>query len=117
MTNPGNVAPAVSEIPPELQFSSTPLPEYAEREPLFSIDGKVYSMPKKIPAGVALRALEEVAARGEIAGAAVLFKEVVGPDAYEALRDCKGIDEDGFAAILRIVQDKAMGQLDKLKGE
>jgi hypothetical protein len=102
-------------VAPELRFTSKPLDDGVE--PLFSIDDVIYYIPKKIMAGVALDALDVMAERGELAGATVLFKRIVGEDAWKALKACKGIDDAGLAALLKIVTDKAMGQLDKLKGE
>lgn len=113
MTNPGE-APA-STVAPELQFTSTPID--VEKEPLFSIDGTTYYIPKQIQAGVALDMLDDLAEKGELVAAAALFKRVMGADAYNALRTCKGVDDKGLAAVMRIVTQKAMGQLENLKGE
>lgn len=114
MTIPGD-APAENVLPPELQFTSTPVD--VETEPLFSIDGTVYSMPKRIRAAVALDALEAVASKGELAAAVGLLETVMGAGTYKALKECPGIDDQGLAAVLRIVMDKATGQLEQLKGE
>lgn len=115
MTNPGDAVPAPEGVAPELQFSSQPVD--VETEPLFSIDGTVYSIPKRIPASKTLDILETVAERGELAAAVALFKAVMGDAAYAAAKGCPGIDDKGLAALLRVVQDKAMGQLKQLQGE
>jgi hypothetical protein len=113
VTNPGE-APAPT-VAPELQFTSEPID--VDKEPLFSIDGRVYYIPKQIRAQIALDTLDLLAEKGELVAGVALLRRVVGDEAWEALKSCPGIDDAGLAAVLRIVTERSMGQLEKLKGE
>lgn len=89
----------------------------AERIPLFSIDGTVYSVPKQIDGGSLLRYLDDAAERGGEAAIANLLREMVGDDGYEALVSFKGLKPGQLEELFDKVEEYAMGQMNKIGGK
>lgn len=88
-----------------------------DREPLFSIDGTEYTVPKIIPTAVGLKAMRKVAELGEIAGTQWLMVYLLGQPAWDALEGCLDLTRADLEAIQTIVRTKAFGdQEDQGKG-
>lgn len=80
-----------------------------DREPLFSIDGVEYTIPKSIPTNVGLKAMRRVAELGEIAGTQWLLVYLMGQDAWDALEKCEDLTREDLGAIQEVVRRKAFG--------
>lgn len=80
-----------------------------ERVPLFYIGDDEYTIPKKIPPGVALQFLREAREHGRELATAPLLVRVLGEDAYMALEESKALDEDQMEWIINKVLDLALG--------
>lgn len=83
-----------------------------EREPLFSLDGVEYTVPKLIGGEVSLQALERFRSEPELAVIAWMMETVIGKDAWKALRNAKGLDPKDLAAVIEAVREKVMGTLE-----
>lgn len=86
-------------------------------EPLFSIDGVVYSMPVEVPGNVALGYLEQMRQGGEAVAIAWALEQVLGEKAYQALVNCKSLQPHQLSAIMTIVTERIMGALEAVRGE
>ncbi len=86
-------------------------------EPLFSIDGTVYSMPVEVPGNVALGYLEQMRQGGEAVAIAWAMEQVLGEAPYQALVNCKALKPHQLSAIITIVTEKIMGALEAVQGE
>lgn len=71
-----------------------------------------YYMPGRIPAGLALQALDQMQGMGEAAGAAWLLREVLGDDAYEALSEDPDLEPDQLKQITAMVTQHVLGQME-----
>jgi hypothetical protein len=87
--------------------------EVQEREPdlveIFRIDGESYCMDRNQDASVVLEYLHLVRSRGENVGLAYLFEEVMGQEAYDALRTFKGISPAQLGQVMMAVQTVMLG--------
>jgi hypothetical protein len=91
-----------------ITISSTPKAD-AGREPIFSIDGTEYTIPREVPASVGLEAIERTAQEGEAAGSRWLMIKLLGQEGYDALRTCQGLEKSDLAAVQRIIREKVFG--------
>lgn len=89
-------------------------PELAtEKEPLFSLDGTVFEVPKVIGAEIALEALERFRSEPELAVIAWMMEEVLGKGAWKALRSAKGLDPKDLASVIEAVREKTMAVIEE----
>lgn len=88
--------------------------EEVDSIPVFSIDGQVYSMPGAISVSFALEAIDVMGQRGELAAMAWLLPEVLGQEAYDALKTCKALKPEQLKSIMDRVSEHVMGQLEDL---
>jgi hypothetical protein len=83
-----------------------------DREPLFTIDDQEYTVPKKVPANVGLRAVDTVARLGEADGTRWLMVLMLGEDGWKALMDCDGLEPADLQAIQEVLRAKVFGDLE-----
>lgn len=84
----------------------------ADREPLFTIDDVEYTVPKKVPANVGLKAVDTVARLGEADGTRWLMVLMLGEDGWKALMDCDGLEASDLQAIQEVLRAKVFGDLE-----
>ncbi|HEY0774147.1 MAG TPA: hypothetical protein VGD51_08705 [Nocardioidaceae bacterium] len=87
-----------------------------EMEPLFYIDDQEYQIPKRLPASLSLRYLRVLREEGQEAAAGEVLERVLGDEAYTALMECDEVDGKQLKRIMRIVEHKALGQLEDESG-
>jgi hypothetical protein len=80
--------------------------------PVFSIDGKQYTMPGVIPGSIALQVLERIRTDGEAQATAWAVPEVLGEEAWYALLNCPNIQQHQVQAIMEVVGEHVMGALE-----
>lgn len=80
-----------------------------DREPLFSIGGQEYTIPRVVPTNVGLKAMRQVADLGEVAGTHWLLVYLLGQDAWDALEGCEDLTREDLQAIQVVVRQKAFG--------
>ncbi|MGY6019596.1 hypothetical protein [Streptomyces spinosirectus] len=100
----------------ELVELSSEIPE-EERVPLFAIDGKVYTVPKFVPQGIALEFLRLNRQHGEQTAAVRLLERMLGPEAYEALEQCPTLDDVKMQKIIDMSQKLAFGKAEVKGGK
>lgn len=83
---------------------------------LFSIDGTVYQMPKRVGANVALGYMKLVRTHGQEAAMGWALEKVLGADAYDALMDCDEVSPEDLEIIMRAVHENVMGAVENPKG-
>lgn len=85
--------------------------------PFFVIGDETYYVPKVIPKNIAIKALEIFRNEGEVAIASWLCVEVLGEDAYEALRDCDDMTDADLEWVFDELSTRALGPLEKALGK
>lgn len=86
-----------------------------ERVPLFSIDGRVYSIPRMVPQGISLEYLRVARQFGENAAAGRLLERLLGEEAYTALEECPSLDDAKMEKIMEMAQKITFGKAE-IKG-
>jgi len=84
-----------------------------EVKELFSIDGRIYTMPVEVSASVALQYLHVARAEGETASISWVMEEVLGTEAYDALRKCRALKPHQLQAVIKVVTETVMGALEE----
>jgi len=81
-----------------------------EREPLFSIDDQVYTMPVAVPAGdaISLATLLRVQPDEDAKGC-TLVRHLCGQDALRALLGDSTMSRNEWKAIVRVLTERAFG--------
>jgi hypothetical protein len=97
-----------------IELKSTPVDR--KMVDLFSIDGKVYQMPVKVGANVALGYMKLVRTHGQEAAMGWALERVLGTEAYDALMSCDEVDADDLEAIMKAVHENVMGAVENPKG-
>lgn len=83
-----------------------------EREPLFSIDGVEYTVPKTVSAGLALKYFRSARLYGVDMAVAEVLESVLGSAGYDALTNYEDLTQDDLAAVVEVVTKKMIGALD-----
>jgi hypothetical protein len=99
---PDGVYPEGTVVPPE-------------REELFRVEGKIYTVPKRIDPGIAFRYMKSVRkGRGDQAAADMLY-DVLGEAVIDVLAADK-LDQDQVAAVMKAAEKYAMSAIRKTLG-
>jgi len=80
----------------------------ADREPLFSIDGVEYTVPKQVPMAWSMKTLDLATTQGDAVALDYAVSAMLGPDGYEALTNCKTLMPEDANTLFRIVMDKVL---------
>jgi hypothetical protein len=88
-----------------------------ERVPFFVIDDVTYYVPKVVPRNISIKALEIFRDEGEMAIASWLCQEVLGEEAYAALRDCEDLTDEDLRFVFDELTTRALGPLEKALGK
>lgn len=83
-----------------------------EVKDLFSIDGKVYTMPVEVSASLALQMLHEARTAGQESAISWVMEEVLGKEAYDALRNCRALKAHQLQAVIKVVTETVMGAME-----
>lgn len=81
---------------------------------IFRIDGRSFSVDANQDASVALEYLHLLRTQGPDHAAAYMLAEVLGQEAYDALRSFKGITAFQLGQVMQAVQTVLMGSADRL---
>lgn len=93
----------------ELKTSEAPA---IEDEPVFSIDGRVFTMPKRVPVATALKYMRMVRKEGQDVAIGWAVEKVLGEEAYVALSEFDGLTKDQLAQVMEIVRQKLLGAVE-----
>jgi hypothetical protein len=97
-----------------VEIVKTPEPE---RIPVFSLDGVVYTIPGRVPAGLTLQVMEDMGTRGEEAAMVSALRTLMGEEAYTALKTCEYLTSEQLAEILDSVMERITGAVEKARGK
>lgn len=75
---------------------------------IFKLDGKTYSAPKHFSAGLTLKYLEKQAEAGADAAIYFMFTELLGREAYDALKNNPNLTKSQLDEIMGIVEKLAL---------
>lgn len=106
--------PKPAEIPPGVLVLDRPenveamTKLLAEREPLFSIDGTVHTIPKNVPPAWSMTAIDLAMTRGENVALAWVVGKMLEPESYEALKNCSTLLPEDLNTLFRIIMDKVL---------
>ena len=79
-----------------------------EREPLFSLDGETYTIPKTIPPHEFMAYLRDLRdGLGTETAQAKLLNRLIGRKAVDALAECKTLRPEDLKALMKVVSSKA----------
>lgn len=97
-----------------LRLSSTPetAPEMVD---LFEIDDVMYQVPRKPSASVALKYLDAVETVGQAAANLYVLREMLGKDGYEALSNCKTLEDEQLEWVATTVIGLVVGTVEAPK--
>jgi len=86
-----------------------------DREELFRVEGKIYTVPKRIDPGIAFRYMKNIRkGRGDQAAADMLY-DVLGEAVIDVLAADK-LDQDQVAAVMKATEKYAMSAIRKTLG-
>jgi hypothetical protein len=105
---------AVSEAPKLIALKSSPK-KTKEVVPLFSIDGKEYSVPAEARANDALAFMHISRVQGEAAGIDYMLEAMLGTEGYTALMQFDDLTQDDLENIIKIASEIMMGALESPK--
>ena len=97
-----------------IELSTTDVPKM-ETDPLFSIDGTTYEIPKRVTVNVALQYMKLLRTKGQEHALGWAVERVLGETAYDALMNFDGLTPEQLAQVMTVVRDKLMGALDPPK--
>ncbi|MCW2898572.1 MAG: hypothetical protein JWO67_837 [Streptosporangiaceae bacterium] len=83
-----------------------------EMEPVFSIDGRVFEMPKRVTVNTALIYMRMARKQGPEAAISWAVERVLGEEPYIALMECESLTKDQLAQVMEIVRTKLMGAVE-----
>ncbi|MEU0531978.1 hypothetical protein [Amycolatopsis tolypomycina] len=80
----------------------------ADREPLFTVDGVTYTIPKVCPSSWSLMAWTIANTRGASAALSYATENVLGPEAMAAMIGCRSLTKADTKAVLQAVMDRVL---------
>ena len=82
------------------------------REPIFSIDGVEYTIPKEVGAEVVAQAMDRLRTEPDAAISAWCAERLIGKEGWQALLNVEGLDKATFRGIMRICRERIFGGLE-----
>lgn len=82
-----------------------------DRVEIFSIDDVPYTAPRRVPGGLAWRALGIAAEQGNAAAANFMAVEALGEKAMDALSECRHVDSEQLGRIVTGLAQAYWGDL------
>lgn len=83
-----------------------------EREPIFSIDGREYTIPKVVGGELGLEAMNRARFEPDAAVTAWCVEVLIGKEGWKALREVKGLDPAIVRGIMEVCRERVFGPLE-----
>lgn len=80
----------------------------ADREPLFTVGGITYTIPKEVPPSWTLKAFELASTEGESAALAFAVQHCLDEDGWSALVNCETLSRTNMRKVLQALMDKVL---------
>jgi hypothetical protein len=114
-TRPATVVAPMDDFEPIALTTGVPA-DLVEREPFFSVDGKMFTIPRQAPANLSMVYLKTLRNAGADKAVQVIMDQMLGPEAIDALAECGSITDDQMAQLMRRIQLKVEGLMEKVTG-
>ncbi|MEC3974736.1 hypothetical protein [Amycolatopsis sp. H20-H5] len=79
-----------------------------DREPLFTIGGVTYTIPKTVPVSWSLQTFNVAVNQGESAALAFAASKALTTEAWEALQACDTLTRDDLSTVLNAIMDRVL---------
>lgn len=79
-----------------------------DREPLFTIGGITYTIPKKVPPSWSLKAYRIAVEQGSAASLQFAAEKLLTPEAWDALTECETITETAMRTVFDALVDRIL---------
>lgn len=79
-----------------------------DREPLFTIGGTTYTIPKRVPPSWSMKAFKIATERGEAEALAFAAERLLTDEAWEALQECETVTPSSWEKILNALVDRIL---------
>ncbi|MFI9454462.1 hypothetical protein [Amycolatopsis sp. NPDC052450] len=83
----------------------------ADREPLFTIDGVTYTIPKRVPPSWSLQAYRIAVEQGSAASLHFAAEKLLTPEAWNALVECETVTESKMRTVLDALVDRILPEV------
>ncbi|MEV4604803.1 hypothetical protein AB0K15_46570 [Amycolatopsis sp. NPDC049253] len=80
----------------------------ADREPLFTIGGTTYTIPKQVPPSWSVKAFTIATEQGETAALAFAAEKLLTPEAWTAFSECETVTESAMRTVLQALMDRIL---------
>ncbi|WP_336156639.1 hypothetical protein [Amycolatopsis sp. VC5-11] len=80
----------------------------ADREPLFTIGGTTYTIPKQVPPSWSVKAFTIAVTKGESAAIEYAAEKLLTPEAWEALQECETVTPAAWKTIFKALMDRIL---------
>ncbi|MEV6648059.1 hypothetical protein [Amycolatopsis sp. NPDC051371] len=80
----------------------------ADREPLFTIGGTTYTIPKQVPPSWSMKAYKIATEQGEAEALAFAAEKLLTDEAWEALQECETVTPSAWEKILNALVDRIL---------
>ena len=80
----------------------------ADREPLFTIGGTTYTIPKRVPPSWSVKAFTIATEQGEQAALAFAAEKLMTSEAWTALTDCETVTPEAWQTIFKALMDRIL---------
>lgn len=109
------------QVGPPPVVDADPLDGYQDpsldgKKPLFTLGDKTYYMPNEVPPNIAFKFLRDRRRQDIVYATAGVIENVIGADALDALAEADDMKPEDMRALMKIIQEKVMGQMQDVMG-
>ncbi|WP_328448987.1 hypothetical protein [Amycolatopsis sp. NBC_00438] len=80
----------------------------ADREPLFTVGGITYTIPKRVPPSWSMKAYKIATEQGEAEALAFAAEKLLTDEAWEALQECETVTPAAWEKVLNALVDRIL---------
>ncbi|MGW4129496.1 hypothetical protein [Amycolatopsis japonica] len=80
----------------------------AEREPLFTVGGVTYTIPKRVPPSWSMKAYRIATEQGDSAALEFAVEKLLTEEAWEALQECETVTPTAWEKVLNVLVDRIL---------
>jgi hypothetical protein len=100
--------PIIDLDPPPMDADADAEAPTRPRDPLFKVEGKVYTIVRSFTAAECLRALEIMVSVSYSASLIYLMKTALGEDGWQALKNAESMTPEQYTQIVDIIKAKSV---------
>ncbi|MFJ1764044.1 hypothetical protein ACIOD2_27265 [Amycolatopsis sp. NPDC088138] len=80
----------------------------SDREPLFTIGGVTYTIPKRVPPSWSVKAYKLATEQGEAAALSFAVEKLLTSEAWDALGDCETVTPTAWETVLNALVERIL---------